>query len=409
MLTIVRKFRIWGLRGAFNYLIGRIQQWRWHRYFAANARRFPYEQSEKGITVIGNLSSKGSLNKTLRDFCFSLKDAGIPFQTLDTGRKEIPPEDIDAILTPSEEFKIRRYSHVVEMINSPLQAGIVDHIARIGFWEFESGFLEAFPTYLEREGDVIGMSDFNVKYFEKIFAGRRTVFKILYPLRLEIDSVLPKSDCRKKFGFADNDFIVFYNFSYSSGYGRKNPEAAVRAFAKAFQHDQNAKLVFKTFKLSLKDDRSKQLKDLARELGVEDRLVLISDYLSQRDVFNLTNACDVYLSLHRAEGFGIGIAEAMSLGKAVVVTGYSSVTEFCNSENSVLIPYKLVAMDHPDTAIYISAEHWADPDINQAVASLRQLKTDKDYCEALGQRGRASMLKQFSNVNFRSSVASYIQ
>ena len=409
MKNLITKLRIWGLKGAVNYLLAEFRKRRLRRFFRMNAAEFPITKSQIGITVIGNLSSKGSLNKTLRDFCFSLKDAGIPFQTFDTGANEVPSEDIAAILTPRGEFRIRKYSDVVEMINSPLQAGIVDRISRIGFWEFESGFLEAFPTYLERGGDVIAMSDFNAEYFRRLFNAKRDVHKLLYPLRIETDGVLSKTECRRKFGFHEDDFIVFYNFSFSSGYGRKNPEAAITAFAKAFRCDLNARLVFKTFSLRDEDDLTKQLEEKARQLGVGNRVKFISDYLTQKDVFNLTNACDVYLSLHRSEGFGIGIAEAMSLAKAVVVTDYSSTTEFCNADNSVPVPYRMARMECPDTPLYIAAEDWAEPDVDAAAAALVRLRDDAEFRRSLGDAAQRSIREQFSTEKFRKSVLSFLR
>lgn len=414
MIAIVRsyyyKLKMWGVRGAFSYLLRQISQRRLQRWFAANAKRYPYEAPEVGITIIGHLSSRGSLCKTLRDFVFSLKDAGIPFQTFDIGKKEVPSEDVAPILTPRKDFRIRRYSHVVEMLASPLQDGIVDHRARIAFWEFESGLLEAFPTLVERTGDVIAMSDFNYNYFKRLLAGRRTVRKILYPLRLETDGVLPKAEARRRFGLGENDFIVFYNFSYSSGWGRKNPLGALQAFAAAFPSEQNAKLVFKTsFKKGF-EHRERQLKEFAAEKGVLGRVVFIDDYLTQKDVFNLTNACDVYLSLHRAEGFGLGIAEAMSLGKAVVVTDYSSTTEFCNWENSLPVRYELVKMtdEFRDLVWYVATDVWAEPDVSDAAKHLRFLYGDLAAAVRIGDTARQLIFSQFSIERFHDSVARYL-
>ena len=319
-------------------------------------------------------------------------------------------EDIALIQTPRSEFRIRRYSHVVEMFGSQLQDGIVTHRARIAFWEFESGLLEAFPTLSERTGDVVAMSDFNFHYFRILFKGLRNVYKIVYPLRFETSGVMPRDAARDRFGLRRDDFIVFYNFSYSSGWGRKNPLGALQAFLAAFPEDRRTCLVFKTsFKRGF-EHREMQLKEYARERGALDRLIFIDDYLTQKDVFNLTNACDVYLSLHRAEGFGLGVAEAMSLGKAVVVTDYSSTTEFCREGNSLPVRYSIVNLndERRDLAWHVAADKWADPDVEDAAEKLRMLRDDPLLLAQVGKCAKESIREQFSIERFKTSVLGFL-
>ena len=407
-MTVFEKLRIWGIKGAVDFLIARCREKRIERFFWRNARAHPCPQPEMGITVVGTLSDQGSLNKTLRDFCFSLKESGIPFQTWDLGSRVVPDEDVSAILTPKEDFCISRYSHLVEMIRSPVPDGIVRNRGRIVFWEFESGLLQGYPVLMERTGDVIGMSDFNYNYYRRVFEGKRNVRKILYPLRVSGEAELSMQDARLKFGIPDNAFAVFYNFSYKSGLDRKNPEGAIRAFAKALSDKKNAMMILKTVASSEFPERVQELRGLVDGLGIADKVKFFDDYLTQRDVLNLTNACDVYLSLHRAEGFGLGIAEAMSLGKPVIVTDYSSTTEFCNASNAIPVGYKIVKMGVTDNKLYSAAEKWAEPDVDEAAQSLSRLYTDPKLRSALGTAARESILSQYSVANFRESVLAYL-
>ena len=259
-MTVFEKLRIWGIKGAVNYLIDRWRARRIEKFFLRNAKTRKGVGPEIGITVVGALSDQGSLNKVLRDFCFSLKDAGIPFQTWDLGSRVVPGEDVDAILTPPEDFCISRYSHLVEMIRSPVPDGIVKNRGRIVFWEFESGLLQGYPVLMERAGDVIGMSDFNYNYYRRVFEGKRNVRKILYPLRVSGEAELSMQDARLKFGIPDNAFAVFYNFSYKSGLDRKNPEGAIRAFAKALSDKNNAMMILKTVASSEFPERVQELR-----------------------------------------------------------------------------------------------------------------------------------------------------
>ena len=407
-MTVWDKLKIWGIRGAIDYMVRRYRDGRINRMFWNNARSYPCANPERGVTVVGPISDKGSLSKVLRDFCFSLKDAGIPFQTFDLGSNSVPDEDVVPILTKREDFRIARYTHLVEMISSPVPDGIVRNRGRIVFWEFESGLEQGYPVLFERTGDIIGMSDFNYNYYRRVFDGKRNVRKILYPLRVSGEAELPMQDARLKFGIPDNAFAVFYNFSYKSGLDRKNPEGAIRAFAKALSDKNDAMMILKTVASSEFPERVQELRGLVDGLGIANKVKFFDDYLTQRDVLNLTNACDVYLSLHRAEGFGLGIAEAMSLGKPVIVTDYSSTTEFCNASNSIPVGYKIVKMGASDNKLYSAAERWAEPNVDEAAQALSRLYADPKLRSALGAAAKESILAQYSVANFRKSVLSYL-
>ena len=407
-MTVWDKLRIWGIRGAIDYMVRKYRDGRINRMFWNNARSYPCANPERGVTVVGPISDKGSLSKVLRDFCFSLKDAGIPFQTFDLGSSSVPGEDVVPILTKREDFRIAKYTHLVEMISSPVPDGIVRNRGRIVFWEFESGLEHGYPVLFERAGDIIGMSDFNYNYYRRAFQGRRNVRKILYPLRIEATPELSLPAARRRFQIPQGDFVVFYNFSYKSGIDRKNPEGAIRAFAGAFHGKSDARMVLKTVASKEYPDRVRHLRNLVKSLGVEERVMFFDDYLTQRDVLNLTNACDVYLSLHRAEGFGLGIAEAMSLGKPVVVTDYSSTTEFCNTGNSIPVGYRIVRMQNTDNNLYNAAENWAEPNVDEAADALVDLYGDRDKRIRIGAVARESIFNQYSISNFRKSVLEYL-
>lgn len=406
-MTAWAKLRKWGVKGFCDYCLCRLRNLRMECFFRRNALAYT-KDPQLGITVVGHLSDCGSLNKTLRDFCFALKDAGIPFQTWDLGSHVIPREDVVPILTDRRNFHVAKFTHLVEMIQSPVPDGLVKHRARIVFWEFESGLLQGYPVLMERPGDIIGMSDFNFNYYKTIFNGKRTVHKLLYPLRFTDKDLLSKEDARRRFGIAPDAFVVFYNFSYKSGIDRKNPEGALRAFAKGVAQKDNSLMVFKTAASSEYPRRVIRLQELTKELGVSDKVIFIDEYLTEQDVFNLTNACDVYLSLHRAEGFGLGIAEAMALGKPVIVTDYSSTKEFCNETNSIPVGYKMVAMEKSENRLYSDAKMWADPDIDAAAAALEKIYNDPTFAVKIGLSAKKSIRDQYSTSRFRDSILQFL-
>ena len=403
--TYLRKLRVWGWRGALSYLRIRAEDCANRRAILRVARSRPGAAPVRGITVVAPLSKKYSNSKTVRDFVYALKAAGIPFQTFDTNRRpEVPAEDYADILTPSGDFDPRRYDHVVEMFKSPFPDGLVPHRARIAFWEGETGMLEVFP-YLAKPDPVIAMSDFNATQFRRELPATTPVFKIVYPLQLDVAGCDPPEAVRARFGIPADSFAVFFNFDLGA-WGRKNPEAAIRAFARAFQNEPNARLVLKIKWPDKFADKVVLLKRLAEEANVGDRLVLVPEYLAKKDLLGLTNACDCYFSPHRAEGFGIGIAEAMLLSKPVVATDWSSTTEFCRPEHSIPVPYRMVPVKPGE--YFTSMKEWAEIDVPAAAAALRRLFESPALRAELGQKARAFVLDHFSVAAVKRDVVAFL-
>lgn len=403
--SIVRKLRVWGLKGVLGYIPRRYAAIRFRRFFLKNCKRNSATETTRGITVIAPISMGFSNSKVARDFLYALKNAGIPFQSFDLNtRHDVVRSDYEDVLTPIEEFDIRRYDHVVEMFRSPLPNGLVPHRARIAFWEGEYGLLDAFP-YLAGKDPVIAMSDFNAIDFRRELPANTPVFKIRYPLQKVSKDMDTPAEVRKRYGMSELDFVVFFNFDLGS-FHRKNPIGAMRAFALALGGKNNAKLVFKLNLAKDFPDRIAMLEEEARRLDIGEKLVLVSGYIPRKDVYGLANACDVYISLHRAEGFGIGVAEAMQLGKPVIVTDYSATTEFCNPSNSIPIPYKLI--DIRPGEYFEAMRTWADADIDAAATALRHCYDDPAFRKEIGLKGKAFVEDYFSSANFRRSVEAFL-
>ncbi len=401
--SIIEKVRVWGFSGIISFFKRAAANFINKRRLIALARNSKVKEPEKGITIVADLTAQVSLSKTMRDFILNLKDAGIPFQAYDTCLKpQIPAEDAAHLLTPVEEFDIGRYSHIVMMYRSALPSDVLPQCRRIriAFHESEHGIHETAP-YLKASGDaIVGMSDFNYGYYRRAFPAQ-PVFKIVYPFRFKLENATPRDALRRKYGIGADDFVVFFNFDFGSYY-RKNIPAAIRAFAKAFGNDANAKLLFKTKGAK---HNPKQVKEMMAEVsaaGIESQFIHISHYLPQGDIDGLTGACDVYLSLHKAEGFGLGMAEAMSQGKPVVATNWSANTEFCRSDTAWCIPYKMTPiLPHEYME---SMKEWVEADVDAAAAALREIRDNPQLAAERAARGKKFMEEHFSIANFKADV-----
>jgi glycosyltransferase involved in cell wall biosynthesis len=122
---------------------------------------------------------------------------------------------------------------------------------------------------------------------------------------------------------------------------------------------------------------------------------LRDDLLEREDLQALHRCVDVHVSLHRSEGFGLGMAEAMSMGKPVIATGYSGNMEYMNANNSCLVKYDLVPVGEGEYQ-HGQGQHWANPDPLHAAQYMRALYLDRTLGARLGMRASLDMARGFS-------------
>jgi glycosyltransferase involved in cell wall biosynthesis len=194
-------------------------------------------------------------------------------------------------------------------------------------------------------------------------------------------------------------FTVLAMADSRSSFSRKNPEAAVKAFRLAFGSSREARLVLKL------TGAEAELAALRASLAQGDdggNVEILTQYLGERDLAALYRDCDVLLSLHRAEGFGLPMLEAMAHGTPVVATGWSGNLAFMNASNGMLVPYSLIPVDDP-AKIY-SASHWAEPDIGAAAAALRRLAEEPGFYDQMAEAAYRSVAEARPKFPFMAPV-----
>ena len=198
---------------------------------------------------------------------------------------------------------------------------------------------------------------------------------------------------RRRFGLPERACIFLYTFDFFSYLERKNPFAAIRAFKLAFpERRSDVCLVLKI--MNGKDD-SPLWRHMMELIDADPRIVVINQTLSRSEVLALLDVCDSFVSLHRSEGFGRGPAEAMYLGKPVIVTNYSGNTDFTLVDNSCLVEYTLVPVEEGQYPFHHGQE-WADASIEHAAWHMNKLHSDSSYAREVGAKGRAYILENFS-------------
>jgi glycosyltransferase involved in cell wall biosynthesis len=253
----------------------------------------------------------------------------------------------------------------------------------IGVWNWE---VEKFPD--EMAASAALADEIWVASEHTANAVRAAVTKpvSVFPIPIARREPLPRS--RAELGLPDG-FCFLFCFDFDSVFARKDPIAVIDAFSKAFAPDEGPQLVIKSVR---GDAHPAQLEDLRAAASNRPDVHVIDGYLSSDDQHALMAAADAYVSLHRAEGFGLTIAEAMANGKPVVATAYSGNLEFMDDTNSWLVRYDLVPIG-PGAEPYPADARWAEPDIAAAATAMREIVADPDEARARGERAASDIAR----------------
>jgi glycosyltransferase involved in cell wall biosynthesis len=194
------------------------------------------------------------------------------------------------------------------------------------------------------------------------------------------------------FGLPEGPFTFYFTFDMCSCMERKNPLSLIRAFRLAFGDDPGVQLVIKLMRGSQYPEDTQRLRESASHCQ---QCRLLDYYLPYEDSVALMNSADCYCSLHRSEGLGLTMAEAMLLGKPVIATGYSGNLDFMNDGNSFLVPWNLSTVTRDDLP-YAAGSTWAEPDVQSAADLMRRVREHPEHAAAIAERGRNDARMFFS-------------
>jgi glycosyltransferase involved in cell wall biosynthesis len=261
---------------------------------------------------------------------------------------------------------------------------------RIGHWVWE---LPVFPVHwapaLAKVHEVWAPSRFVAETVAS--ATNKTVRVIPYCIPT-MD--LSKSKARDVLDLPRDAFIFLTIFDLNSFVRRKNPLGAIRVFIDAVPNDGDSSpiLVIKCHGHGHRDEEFAKIGELCSR---NKRLLLIDRVFSEEEMTFLQAGCDCLISLHRAEGFGLNIAECMGAGKLVIVTNFSGNTDFTHPENSVLVPYKMAEVGW-QAYIHGAGQWWAEPDHDAAVSAIQQAYSSRSNIQHLASRARADIAQRYS-------------
>jgi len=199
---------------------------------------------------------------------------------------------------------------------------------------------------------------------------------------LPVSAPTPGPFGRGHFGLPERRFVFLFTFDVSSQMERKNPLAVVRAYRRAALPRDRSMLVLKFTNGHFDREAVGRLAEAAE--GTD--LLMLDGCMDRLELNALTSACDCYVSLHRAEGFGLTMAEAMALGKPVIATGYSGNMDFMTADTAALVGYRLEPLKR-DYGPYPRGFEWAEADEDGAARLMRRMVEAPHWALELGRRG----------------------
>ena len=340
-----------------------------------NTGQFIRGKHPDGINLIGYIRGETGLGQSCRLVADALQESEIDFSVYNyenVSAMRFNDSSWDHKISDSAQYNINLiHIHPYEMPIAYLRMAKDTWLNRynIAFWLWE---LEEFPeewiNALSLVNEVWTPSEFASNSIRKVTS--KPVHTIPYALRLPMCD----SCARDMFNLPSDVFLFLCMFDCNSNFERKNPMGTIAAYKRAFTVDvKDVGLVIK-----LNNPQNQEIQAILKELEGYSNIFIIKDVLEKKHVNSLISCVDVYVTLHRSEGFGLVPAEAMYLGTPVIATNWSANTEFMDENVACIVDYKYITIQK-DTGPFKAGNRWADPDIDQASVYMKKLYANENF------------------------------
>ncbi|MGB8355197.1 MAG: glycosyltransferase, partial [Chthoniobacteraceae bacterium] len=343
------------------------------------------------IDVVGYFQAELGLGETARLLISGIEASGIPYTSI-TSREILSRQDHPFQHTGSGDSGAGIKILCINCDHMPafmqrVSPGFLEgrHVIGLWFWE-----LEYFPRDMVASFDLVDEvwtgSSFTAEAFRKVTS--KPVYVFPHPF---LQPSAAPSHSKADLGLPDR-FMFYFAFDFFSTIERKNPLGLIAAFKKAFAPGEGPMLVIKTIN---GDKRMASFEKLQYAAAGCDDILVIDQYLSPERRDSMIANCDCYVSLHRSEGLGMTMAEAMINGKPVIATRYSGNLEFMSGENSYLVSYQLRPVGK-NSEHYPQEGEWAEPDIGEAASLMRHVYESPDEAAKRGKQARLDVMAKLS-------------
>jgi glycosyltransferase involved in cell wall biosynthesis len=354
------------------------------------------------IQVIGPFGKASGLGQATRLSATLLERAGHVVHRVDFSLDNPSPDD--AARLAATDYRPARVNLLhLNAETVPLAAAYLPDVfsgawnIAYPFWELDSPGACHFLG-LDMVDEIWVSTGFGLTTFQPHTARPVINVGMSYETLPEIDREQARACLERAAGVPSGAFVFLVTFDSFSFMMRKNPLGVIAAFQRAFADTPGVRLVLKTQNRTRVADPAQAglWQAVDRAVGHDSRIVLIDETLPYADLLRLKKGADAYLSLHRSEGWGFGLIEAMNLGVPVLATAYSGNMEFCTPDTCWLVDYRLIDVGPRDYIFVRPGQHWAEPDVADAARQMRALHDDPAERAARAAAARDLVRTRFS-------------
>ena len=357
------------------------------------------------VQLIGPLGKASGLGQATRLSANVLRETGLDVRGVDFDLDNPAPEGFSSD-TQIEEYGPARINMIhLNAESIPLafayQPDVFSGAYNIGyfFWELDQ---PAYCHYLGMEmlDEIWVSTEYGVQIYHKDANGKPVVnVGMCYEATPDITREDSRDFVERRFQFDSSHFVCLVAFDSFSFVQRKNPVSVLRAFQQAFKDVPNARLIVKTQNRdSVFDSVQVNLWDQVDSIITSDpRIIVMNETLSYRNLLRLKAGSDCYVSLHKSEGWGFGMIEAMNLGVPVVCTAYSGNMDFCSDDTAWLVDFEETLLRQEDYIFVRKGSVWAEPSVDSAAKQLRAAYDNPDQRLEKANAAQDHIRKNFSD------------
>lgn len=345
-----------------------------------------------GVNVAGYIKSESGLGEGVRTTLRALEAAEVPF-VINNCNFDFEHRKTDKSFSDFSEdnpYPINLVQVNADSLFKFLESAGTDYLKNqynIGFWAWEMlRFPREWFFAFDLFNEIWTPSNFCIEAISSV--SPVPVIRMPHAINLPVPSIN-----RARIGLPEDTFIFLFIFDFSSTVERKNPAAVIKAFIQAFGgEDKKVLLVIKSSNADFEPHKAAALRSLADGAA---NIKFIDQKMPREELNALIYHTDCYVSLHRAEGFGLTMAEAMFYGKPVIATDYSSNTDFMNVGNSLPVKYEITQLNE-DLGFFKRGDLWAEPDVADAAQKMRFVFENQTQAKIIGETAAREMRSRYS-------------